>query len=515
LIKLRYKLMWAKTRSRNGRIALFMVGYLLVVLLIALLAAGGLAAGIVAIRAGQGERIVQTVLFALFLQAVFASNIMGFGLNAIFSDTELRRYPLSALDRRLARHLIGIADPFWFFFLALEFGLAVGISVMGAGSFWRGTVAVLLLFVCNYLFANVVALFVDRLMQRKGGAAIMLALILVLSLGPSLLAPVLKKNPAIIPAVVERLQYTPPFGAAAAIVRYDVTVVYGFITIVAWIAGLVLLLIMLEKRAPQRQAAASVKMNWESVFDQAGAFFGPRIGPFVGHWLRFYLRNNRTRLMVLISLPLLAFITVRTSERLGPHGLFVASLGTFPMATFMFTSRIAVNQFGYVGGAFRRYLLLPIEPADIVRSASYASMALGAVMLLFVLLAWIAFAPGPFDARMLVMLACSGITGLFVFNALGIWITLFNPRRGKYNSSFGNDLSLGGNIVVVGGVISAFFLPTLLYRAWPEAVSPDFWWMILPLPLFAAAFYIGSLKAAGSIFTARREKLLAVVEGKA
>jgi len=473
-----------------------------------------LAAGIVAIRAGQAERIVQTVLFALFLQAVIASNIMGFGLNAIFSDTELRRYPLAALDRRLARHLIGIVDPFWFFFLALEFGLAVGIAVMGAGSFWRGTIAVLLLFVCNYLFANVIALFVDRLMQRKGGAAVMLALILVLSLGPSLIAPVLKKNPAIIPAVVARLQYTPPFGAAAAIIHYDISAVYGFVTIAVWIMGLVLLLVMLEKRAPQRQAAASVKMSWQSIFDRAGGLFGPRIGPFVGHWLRFYLRNNRTRLMAFISLPLLAFITVRTSERLGPHGLFVAALGTFPMATFMWTARIAVNQFGYVGGAFRRYMLLPIEPVDIIRSASYASMALGALVVPIVLLAWIAFAPGSFDARMLVMLACAGITGLFFFNGLGIWITLFNPRRGKYNSSIGNDLSLGGNIVVIGGVISAFFLPTVLYRVWPDAVSPESWRMILPLPLFAAAFYIGSLRAAGPIFTARREQLLAVVEGK-
>jgi hypothetical protein len=511
--------MWAKTRSRNGRIALFMVGYLLVVLLIALLAAGGLAAGIVAIRAGQGEKIVQTILFALFLQAVLASNIMGFGLNAIFSDTELRRYPLDALDRRLVRHFIGILDPFWFFFLALEFGLAVGISVMGAGSFWRGTIAVLLLFFCNYLFANVVALFVDRLMQRKGGAAILIALILTLSLGPSLLAPVLKKNPAIIPAIVERLQYTPPFGAAAAIVHYDIIAVYGFATIIGWILALGVALILLEKRAPQRQAAASVGISWESGYDRAGALFGPRLGPFVGHWLRFYSRNNRTRIMALISLPLFAFITIRTAERLGPNGLFVAALGTFPMATFMFTSRIAVNQFGYVGGAFRRYFLLPIEPAEILRAASYASLTLGSLVLPVVLLAWIVFAPRPSDPsmfpRMLVMLACSGITGLFVFNALGIWITLFNPRRGKYNSSFGNDLSLGGNLVVIGGVISAFFLPTVLYRAWPAAVSPDFWRMMLPLPLFAAAIYLGSLKAAGPIFSARREKLLAVVEGKA
>jgi hypothetical protein len=367
--------MWAKTRSRNGRIALFMVGYLLVVLFIALLAAGGLAAGIVAIRAGQAEKIVQTILFALFLQAVLASNIMGFGLNAIFSDTELRRYPLNARDRRLVRHLIGIVDPFWFFFLALEFGLAVGISVMGAGSFWRGTTAVVLLFLCNYLFANVVALFVDRLVNRKGGAAILIALILTLSLGPSLLAPVLRKNPAIIPAIVERLQYTPPFGAAAAIVHYDLTAVYGFATIVGWILALGAALILLEKRAPQRQAAASVGISWESGYDRAGALFGPRLGPLVGHWLRFYARNSRTRIMAVVSLPLFGFITIRAADRLGPNGLFIAALGTFPMATFMWTSRIAVNQFGYVGGAFRRYFLLPIRPAEVLRSASYASLA--------------------------------------------------------------------------------------------------------------------------------------------
>jgi len=79
-----------------------------------------LAAGIVAIRAGQAERIVQTVLFRTVPASRSRVEHHGFRLNAIFSDTELRRYPLGALDRRLARHLIGIVDPFWFFFLALN-----------------------------------------------------------------------------------------------------------------------------------------------------------------------------------------------------------------------------------------------------------------------------------------------------------------------------------------------------------------------------------------------------------
>ena len=38
--------------------------------------------------------------------------------------------------------------------------------------------------------------------------------------------------------------------------------------------------------------------------------------------------------------------------------------------------------------------------------------------------------------------------------------------------------------------------------------------MFLPLPVLAVAFYLATLKAAGPIFVTRREKLLAVVEGR-
>ena len=114
-----------------------------------------------------------------------------------------------------------------------------------------------------------------------------------------------------------------------------------------------------------------------------------------------------------------------------------------------------------------------------------------------------------------VMLLCSAVAGLLFFNSLGVWITLFNPRRGNYASVMGNDLSLGGNIVMIGGVITALFLPRALYQLWPAAVSPDSWWMVLALPLLAGAIYWTTLKAAGPIFAARRERILAVVEGKA
>jgi hypothetical protein len=161
LVRLRYKLLWARTRSRNGRIALFIVGYLIFALVALLLAMGGLGPAMVAVKSGKAQVVAQIVLGSLFVELVFATVIMGFGLNATFSDLELRRYPAGSVDRRVTRHLVALLDPFWFLGFALEVGLVFGLYAMGAGSLGVGLVAVLLLFVANYLAARVFGVFVD------------------------------------------------------------------------------------------------------------------------------------------------------------------------------------------------------------------------------------------------------------------------------------------------------------------------------------------------------------------
>jgi hypothetical protein len=516
LVRLRYQLLWAKTRSRNGRIALFLAGYILLVMLISLLASGGFGAALIAVRSGKAEIVARVALGVIFLEGLIATTILGFGMNAIFSETELRRYPVNATERRLARHLIGIADPFWFLFLALELGLAVGLYVAGAGSFWLGFLAALLLFVCNYLAARVLALVVDRVMQRKSGAFILLAVIFSLSLGPSMLVPKLEKNRELGRAIVNALQYTPPFGAAAAMVRADSGALLGLGTIVWWGLGLTAVLVALERRPPRvRVAADSAIMTFGGPVDRlSAALFDPENAPLVAHWVRFYARNNRFRTLYVLSLPLLAFLTYNVSRRSGANGMFATALGTIGCVSFLGTSRIAVNLFGYVGGAFRRYFLLPTDPAAALRTGSYASLLLGGSMLPIALVAWVALAPMAFDPRKLFMLAGAGITGLFVFHGLGLWVTLFNPRRGNYSSSFGNDLSLGGNIVLIGGMLMGIFLPQVLLRVAPALVSADNWWGAIPLALVGIGFYTITLRAAGPLFVARREKLLAVVEGR-
>ena len=147
------------------------------------------------------------------------------------------------------------------------------------------------------------------------------------------------------------------------------------------LSALALLLIMARKASAAAPGRRFRQDRLGEPFDRVGALFGPRIG------------SARRPLAALLpaqqSAPALmcpdlaarcsAFLTFQHGQRLGPHGLFVAALGTFPMATFLGTSRISVNQFGYVGGAFRRYFLLPIEPADTLRAASYAAGHYGAL----------------------------------------------------------------------------------------------------------------------------------------
>jgi len=180
----------------------------------------------------------------------------------------------------------------------------------------------------------------------------------------------------------------------------------------------------------------------------------------------------------------------------------------------MGTSRIAVNQYGYAGGAFRRYLLLPSDPAASLRVGSYVSVFLGSLMLPVGALLWCIFAPPPFDIRQLVMLLGAGATGLFLFHAAGLWATVYGPRKGNYNASFGNDMSLMGNVIVIGGVILFLLLPGALKTWAPAALEPQNWWWTLAFAAASVLLYTASLRAVSPVFSARRERLMAIVEGR-
>ena len=516
LIQLRYKLMWAKTRSRNGKIALFALGYFLFLLIFALLAAGGFGACIAAIKTGKAEVVARVVLSGLFLNSVFSTILLGFGMSAVFSDVELRRYPVHARERFVARHFLAIVDPFWFLVLALELGLAVGLYVYGSFSLWNGALAVLLLVVCGYLLSCVIGLWIDQLMTTRSGTAVVLMLIMCVSLLPGTLGMVLGRNPKVVPQVMSALQVTPPFGAAAAMTHSGSAMWYGLGNVACWMLALAALLVKLERRpAGTQPAARSLGTAWEGPFDRVAALFGPQMAPLVGHWLRFYIRNNRFRMLYLFSLPLATFIAYSMGQPRKGGSLFLGVLGGMCIVAIMGTSRIAVNQFGYVGGAFRRFFLFPTDPSASLRAASYTSVLLGAAWIPVAAIVWALASPRPFDLRIVVMPVFNTVTALFLFNGLGLWTTIYSPKRGNYDKSIGNDMSLMGNIAVIGVMLTCMFLPAILHATQPWLIAPENWWLTLPPVAVAVVFYLVSLRGATAAFPGRREALLAVIEGKA
>ncbi len=514
LIALRYKLMWAKTRSRNGRIALFFVGYLLLIVAGLIAGVGGIGAGIVSVKAGHAGLVAKFALTGIYCGALMWTLLLGFGLNAVFSETELRRYPLTALERRVVKFFIGIVDPFWFLILLTDAGMVVGLYLVGNTSLVLGMVAVLLLLASNYALARTLAMVIDRLAETNSGSAIMLVLVMSFSMLPNLLAPALQRNPEMLERVAVFMRFSPTFAAADAITASGTRAFSGLLLVIFWLAVFGAALVWVEKHPFRSHATQNKAVGWDSRYEQIGGLFGAANASLVGFWLRFYSRNSRVRTLYFAGLPLAAFLTFSMARKGGLGDWFTGALGAMPVLGYMGTSRIAVNQFGYTGGGFRRFFLLPTDPGATLRAASYASVIMGVGMIPLGLLAWIAFAPGGHDPRKTFLLLCSGVTGLLLFNAMGLWSTLYGPRKGNYSSAVGNDLSAAGNIVVFTSILGGLFLPIVLKSVAPALIAPENWPIgVVPLGLSYALYKISLSIAAPRVFQ-RREELMAVVEGK-
>ena len=518
LIRLRYKLLWANTRSRNGKIALFFAGYLLLVMVIALLGAGGTGAGMVAIRSGKGAVLAGAMLSGIFIQGLLASVILGFGMATIFTDRELRRYPLRAAERRVTRHFIGIADPFWILFFVLDLGIAFGLYLFGVGGFWLGLVAVVLLFVCNYIAARALGILVQRLTSRKFGSMMMLVLVICVGMLPSLLQPVFHKNPALWQGIKQIWATTPPAAAGVAMTHLDMAGLQALGVVALWTAALFALLVILERRPPRAAVVSDTKVVWEDRMDRLGSIFGPKLGPLVAHWLRFYWRNNRFRTIYPLALPLAAFLLYFLSRQDARHGSFGSpfsvALAIFGIIGFIGTGQFAVNQFGYVGGGFRRFLLLPTDLAAAFRAGSYMFVSLSGALVLPAAVLWTLFAPIRSNTQMLIMLVGCSITSLFLFHAVALWTSVLGARRGNYKQALGNDLSLVGNLVVIGGMLGWLFLPQLLIHGDSAMLVQAYWWTTPLLAALALGFYTVSLRMTTQLFRGRREQLMSLMEGK-
>ena len=112
------------------------------------------------------------------------------------------------------------------------------------------------------------------------------------------------------------------------------------------------------------------------------------------------------------------------------------------------------------------------------------------------------------------MLAGCGVGGLFLFNALAIWTSLLAPRPTNFETTFGNQLSLSANVLLIGGSLGCLFGVVALDRMAGPAAVLNYWWVTILAAALAMAFYFYSLRRGAAVFVSRRERLLNALEGR-
>ena len=516
LLRLRYRLLWANVRTRNGKIALFLACYLFAVLIFVLLAMAGFGAGLATLRSRHAElMIARVVLGGFFLNGLFASIALGVGMNATFSDTALRRYPLSAFERLAARQMLAFLEPLWMLVLAVNGGLAFGLYAVGVASFWLAMPTAVLLAFANYLLARVVLTAIARVMVMRGGTFVLLIVFMVMCLLPSILAQTLSDNHSFADGMLAALSFTPPLAAAVLMTSTKIAVVAGPLgLLLGWCAVFLAAVALLERMSETPRTVARAAIGWDGPCDRIGRWFGPSQGPLVSKMLRYYFRNTRVRMNLIVAGPMLGFLLMIQPAPNGPQSKFLMALPIMAIAGFAAAFSMSVNVFGYDADGFRRYLLLPVTPASVMRAACIPPLLLGAAILPVPIAVWVVFGRVHTDGRMLTMLISGGIAGLLVFTACGIWTTLLSPRKTEFSSSFGNNLSLGGNVLVMGAFIGGL-AGASVFAAVARFDTVVSWWWTAPLlvPVGAAAL-LATLRASPGVFVARRERLLALLEGR-
>ena len=196
-----------------------------------------------------------------------------------------------------------------------------------------------------------------------------------------------------------------------------------------------------------------------------------------------------------------------------PHGIFLIALALFFWAGAASTNVITLNQFGYDGPGVRRYALWPVPFVASLRAASFVSLLIGGSITLPALLLWALLLGPVYDARMWLMLMGSGIAGLFFFNSLGLWTTVLAPRRIDFRSMMGNQLSIGGNLVLIGGFALALGAAFVLMRHSDLITVLADWWVLLLLCAVCLGLYVASLSLIANVSNAHRERIIKAIAG--
>ena len=483
-----------------------MIGYLVACSVAAALLLGGLGAAMESIRLGKAELVARIMLTGFSGIAIVAALVFGIGVNPAFRDAVLRRYPLSAGDRFVTRRLTALLDPMWMILWALFVGVAAGFHAVGVGSIWPSVLAALLLVIATYLSAQLLAGLIEWTTATPAGLTILAVLGVILVFAISAV-PAMLGIPSLLAAFLRVMKVTPAFCAATVMAGASPM---GLLLLIAWCVAMAVAIAGVERLPVHSQTVAGARAEWDGPCDRLAAHFGSS-GPLVAKTLKYYWRTKRGRLTLLINVPALLLMLGMGSDRHAPLLHFFIGVGLMAIIGFSMTFTMVVNSFGFDGSGFRRYFLLPLPPAAVIRAVSLIPLLLGALTLPVAFTVCVLLARVSVDARMAIMLAANGVGGLCFFQALALWTSMLAPSRSDSEVLFGNDYSFAANVVGNGGMLVALFGSQFLGVAAGAHVL-RFWWAAPVLMVAAVVFYVVSFRVAPGVLVSRRERILAAVE---
>jgi len=517
ILTLRYRLLWARARLKTGKCVLFFLAYMFGCLMIILLTAGRFSALIAMFRTAEAELLTCAVLSGVSVTAIAAAVMLGVGNNAVLSDAALRSYPLSVMERLIARHLSAILGPWWTTVFAVYFGIGLGFYRIGTATLWLIALAAILLTFANSIAASILYDLLARATATRAGLVatlIVLLTSLVVSSTAHSLRVTLVWSHRLFEVASPLLIYTPSF-AAAELMAGDPGphAILRVLILLAWCAGSFALLAALERAPLRSRTVVGVHATWDGPCDRIATAFG-RSAPVIAKVLRYHFRSNRARFGYAVSLPALIFpLATARQFRAEPEGAFYLALGIMAIVGFVSTSSTALNVFGYDGSGFRRYFLLPVEPATILRGVSLVPLLLGFPVVAAALPVCLHFMRMKVDSRIVAMLLANGVGGLFFFHAIGLWTSLLAPSRSDFRVPFfASDLSFAAMSVMVVSLATTLAGSYVVGRVLGVAIVLSHWWIALGVMLTSVAFYLLTLRFGAAVFVRRRERILVVIE---
>lgn len=259
---------------------------------------------------------------------------------------------------------------------------------------------------------------------RIGPILLILGVILVIPV-TAILTPALRAHSrAFEQGAVAVLRFTPPIAAAKLVTHAPALASAGWVLLmVGWLAGLGGALVALEwkpLRASRFGTVAGAEATWGGVYDRVAAAFGPTLAPLASKTLRSFFRSPKIRSAYAISvfLPLLlAFVFAR--GRADPLAGFLVVVAVVGYVGYAGTGSMTNNLFGPDRAGFRRYFLVPVSPATVLRAVALVPLLLGLAAVPVSLGLWLVFWRGAPRRTHGGYVALERIWGIVSFSCVG------------------------------------------------------------------------------------------------